>query len=342
MNVTDHIQEMTKRMLLHKQQHPLCLLKTAIEGYFKSFVITYPTYPVVTVQANFDDLLIPEDHPSRSLKDTFYTDEDHVLRTHTSAHQTENLRAGHKQFLVLGDCYRRDTIDATHYPVFHQLEGIKVEKNWSREEAEVELKMTIEYFLKYLLPEIEDMRWTDSYFPFTDPSFELEILYRGDWLEILGCGLVQKKILENCGLGDHEGWAFGFGLERLAMVRYKIPDIRLFWTEDERFLGQFEGKTWHDDFVFESYSVHPPCNKDISFWCGPQFHENDLMAIIREHGGDLVEEVKLLDEFEKDGRKSLAYRIVYRSMDRSLTNGEINEIQSKVRDAISNLDLELR
>tara|TARA_Y100000034_G_scaffold75549_1_gene90740 strand:+ start:5384 stop:6409 length:1026 start_codon:yes stop_codon:yes gene_type:complete len=341
MNITSYIETRRRRDLL-AEEGPLNLLLDEIRGVFKDFVIDVNKEPVVTTTQNFDELLIPEDHVSRSLKDTYYVDKNHVLRTHTSAHQTQHLRYGHRKFLVIGDCYRRDTIDATHYPVFHQLEGVKLRLGWGRGAAETDLKLTIEEFIKHLLPDVKDTRWTESYFPFTDPSFELEILYHDEWLEVLGCGLVENPILEACDYKDYEGWAFGIGLERLAMIRFQIPDIRLFWTEDERYKKQFRGKNWFDDFVFEPYSKYPPCNKDISFWCGPDFHENDLMAIVKNWGADMVEEVKMIDQFIKDGKISRAYRIVYRSMDRSLSNQEINAIQEGVRADVLKLDVELR
>lgn len=119
-----------------------------------------------------------------------------------------------------------------------------------------------------------EMRWVDAYFPFTDPSFELEIFWQDEWLEVLGCGVVARGVLSNAGRAHDLGWAFGLGLERLAMILYGIPDIRLFWTEDPRFHEQFA----KDDFVrFEPYSKYPPCYKDMSFWLPTQgFHENDL------------------------------------------------------------------
>ena len=151
--------------------------------------------------------------------------------------------------------------------------------------------------------------------------------------------------MRRCAVGDRQGYAFGLGLERLAMVLFSIPDIRLFWTDDERFLGQFsDGKIR----PFEPYSKHPPCIKDISFWLPPPnvpFHENDVHNAIRESGGDLVESVSLVDEFEnpKTGQTSHCYRINYRSMDRSLSNDEINAIQADVREHLqTNFGVQLR
>jgi phenylalanyl-tRNA synthetase alpha chain len=133
-----------------------------------------------------------------------------------------------------------------------------------------------------------EYRWVDAYFPFTDPSYELEIYFQGEWLEVLGCGVIHPEILQNSGRGDEQGWAFGLGLERLAMVLFNIPDIRLFWTDDERFHHQFRSG---EIINFMPYSKFPPCFKDVSFWLGDQFHANDLNEIVRDIAGDLVEQV---------------------------------------------------
>lgn len=140
------------------------------------------------------------------------------------------------------------------------------------------------------------------------------------------------------------GWASGIGLERLAMLLYKIPDIRLFWSQDERFMRQFkEGEISH----FEQFSKYPACYKDVSFWIGSgrAFEENDLMEIVREVAGDFVEDVKCIDNFtnKKTGKQSKCYRINYRSLERTLENSEIDKFQFAIRDQISSkLGLELR
>jgi phenylalanyl-tRNA synthetase alpha chain len=188
-----------------------------------------------------------------------------------------------------------------------------------------------------------EMRWVPAYFPFTEPSFELEIHFQGEWLEVLGCGIIQPGILRNAGRSEKDvGWAFGLGLERLAMVLFDIPDIRLFWSTDERFTKQFlSGKI----VKFVPYSKYPPCFKDITFWVPPEFHPNDLNELVRDIAGDLVEKIQLMDEFThpKTQRLSNCFRITYRSMDRSLTNEEIDDLQWKVREAvIEKLGAELR
>ena len=217
--------------------------------------------------------------------------------------------------------------------------------------ARDELKATLEGLATHLFGEVE-MRWVDAYFPFTEPSMELEIFFKGEWLEVLGCGVMEMKILEEAGLGDKRAWAFGLGLERLAMVLFDVPDIRLFWSDDTRFTKQFKAGMFRaggvDMAKFKPYSKYPPCLKDVSFWLpeeAEKFTENNLCEVVRDAAGALVEEVKLIDEFEnkKTGRTSNCFRIVYRSMERSLTDEEINEIQEKVREnMVAELGVELR
>lgn len=190
-----------------------------------------------------------------------------------------------------------------------------------------------------------EVRWVDAFFPFTNPSLEMEIFYNNQWLEVLGCGVIQQQILRNCQLSTNRGWAFGLGLERLAMILFNIPDIRLFWSSDPRFHSQFsDGKITK----FQPYSKYPVCLKDITFWLPKEtekFHENDFFELVRSVAGDLVETVKLVDSFKhpKTGRTSHCYRINFRSMDRNLTNDEINKLQDQIRFYIpKNLGAELR
>ncbi len=333
-----------KPKLYQTPPHPLHTIKKRIEDFFPSFDAKDSLSPVVSTQANFDSLLIPPDHVSRSRSDTYYVNDMTCLRTHTSAHQSQLLKEGYTQFLCTGDVYRRDDIDKSHYPIFHQMEGVKVfESNVSDNEILEDLKSHLERLAQHLFGPVE-CRWVDEYFPFTHPSLELEIWYQDDWLEVLGCGVMQPKILNEAGLVGKKGWAFGLGLERLAMVLFQIPDIRLFWSEDERFWNQFqEGQIT----TFRPYSKYPPCYKDISFWIHDlkSFHVNDVLDLTRQVAGDLVEQVELVDRFvhPKTQRESHCYRITYRSMDRSLTNSEIDVLQDDLRSAIANqLPIELR
>ncbi|CAM9239392.1 unnamed protein product, partial [Laminaria digitata] len=360
-NVTSSVAAKIGRDLHRCPTHPLGIIKDRIEFYFQNnaqslgkppFQVFDNLPPIVTVEQNFDELLIPPEHVSRQSSDTYYVDATRVLRCHTSAHQTALLRQGHDAFLVCGDVYRRDEVDSTHYPVFHQMEGVRIlaeeevpetsSENERMEMASKDLKCGLEGLATDLFGDVE-MRWVDAYFPFTSPSTELEILFKGKWLEVLGCGVIHHDVMSNAGRKGEIGWAFGLGLERLAMVLFSIPDIRLFWSDDVRFLSQFEeGKI----SVFKPYSKYPPCFKDVTFWLPDGgFHNNDMFELVRDVAGDLVEEIQLLDNFvhPKTQRESRCFRITYRSMDRSLTNEEVDRLQDVVRESItSSLKAELR
>ena len=186
------------------------------------------------------------------------------------------------------------------------------------------------------------MRWVETTFPFTEPSAELEIFYEGEWLEVLGSGVLKDKVLENAGKDSsvYKAWAFGIGLERLAMVLFKIKDIRLFWSQDERFFNQFkEGNI----VTFKPFSQFPACYKDFSFYIDKNYEEPDFHQLVRNIAGDIAEEVKCIDTFSKNGKTSKCYRVNFRHMEKSLTNEEINIVQFKIRDAIKDvLKFELR
>jgi len=356
-NVPPTIAAKVGKNLHLKHNHPLNIIKTRVENYFlssfrdssanTSIFRTFDNFsPRVNTKACFDDLLVPKTHPSRKITDTFYFSPEECLRTHTSAHQTELMSAGHPAFLVTGDCYRRDEVDATHYPVFHQMEGVRV---WdagsvSTEYVVNDLKAALEGMVKAVFGQELQSRWIDAYFPFTEPSLEMEVFYNEKWLELLGCGVIHAKIMENIGLSNKKGWAFGIGLERLAMVLFQIPDIRLFWSEDVRFLSQFKSG---QITKFQSFSKYSPTARDVSLWLkdADTMHENDFCAIVREIAGDLAELVTLLSTFEHPTTKRLSkhYRIIYCSPDRNVTNDEINAIQTQVRDALAKIpSVELR
>ena len=372
-NVTPYIANLVGRGLHKQADHPLGIIKDKIESYFKSldgiggvtWEVADSLDPLVRAQECFDDLLIPQDHPGRKPSDTYYVTrdggrevsnpEDTLLRTHTSAHQTSLMREGREAFLCTGDVYRRDEIDASHFPVFHQMEGVKifdpaeVGGAMSKEEwlaspgcafVAADLKKTLEGLCDELFGPVEK-RWNDDYFPFTEPSFELEIFYNGDWMEVLGCGVIHSGVMENVGKPDRHGYAFGLGLERLAMVLFSIPDIRLFWSADKRFTKQFKAGSITP---FKPYSKYPPCYKDISFWIPDDFEPNDFFEVGREVCGELVENMSLVDQFTnpKLGKTSHCYRVTYRSMDRSLTDDEVNEMQVRLRERATDLGVELR
>ena len=362
-NVPPHIAALVGRGLHSRADHPIGIVRAKIQEYFAGLPGTdYQIFdaedPIVTATQCFDALRIPPEHPGRSPSDTYYLDDETLLRTHTSAHQSEHLRSGAEAFLCAGDVYRRDEIDASHYPAFHQLEAVRLfppedmagadglaGDGWtaSPECAAVadDLKATLEGLMDALFGETEK-RWSEDYFPFTTPSYELEIKYQGEWLEVLGCGVVHEEVLAMAGRPERRGWAFGLGLERLAMILFEIPDIRLFWTDDERFHSQFKADTIT---TFKPYSKFPPVYKDIAFWIPEGFQENDFFELARGIAGDIVERTELIDEFTnpKKGKTSKCYRITYRSMDRSLTNEEIDALQEQLREsAAKDLEVELR
>lgn len=435
-NVPASILSAVHRRLHVQPSHPLCLTRQIIESHFKRGESLQPpsrftTYnnlpPVVTVAQNFDSLGFQADHPGRSRTDTYYINHKNVLRTHTSAHQADIFRENYTEgYLISADVYRRDAIDRSHNPVFHQMEGARM---WDRRivpgrdiakavrtnldqipahNLEVDdpiptvheavnplqeghhILRDVEAIVAHLKRSLEGLvfeviqharraaaasgdvnndagkpvqvRWVEAYFPFTSPSWELEVYWEGDWLEILGCGVVKQDLLINAGLSEQIGWAFGLGLDRIAMLMFGIPDIRLLWSQDPRFLSQFT--TVENIKRFVPFSKHPPCYKDVAFWIRSTsspaggggggasgssnvqaFHENDMMEIIREVAGSLVENVRLVDEFSHptSGRKSVCYRINYRSLERTLRNEEVNELHNDVtRQLVEKLGVEIR
>ena len=228
--------------------HPLTQVTDDIVRSFRKIGFAVADGPEVEDEYHcFDALNTPADHPARDLQDTFYlrTNERPLLRTHTSSVQ---IRAMEKQrppvrIIAPGRVYRRDNPDATHNPTFHQIEGLYVD----RKVTVGDLKGTVEFVFKELLGEETKIRFRPHYFSYTEPSFEIDFsspLTRKmgkDWLEIAGCGMVHPKVFEHVRYDPEEwtGWAFGFGIERIAMIRYNIPDVRLFYENDVRFLRQF-------------------------------------------------------------------------------------------------------
>ena len=195
----------------------------------------------------FDALNTPADHPARDSQDTFYvaTDKRPLLRTHTSSVQIRVMKSQPPPIRIIapGRVYRRDNADATHNPTFHQIEGLYVDKNVTVSD----LKGTVEFVFKELMGPDVKLRFRPHYFSYTEPSMEIDFTNSlvkklgKDWLEIAGCGMVHPQVFENVGYDPEvwTGWAFGFGIERIAMLRYGVNDIRLFYENDVRFLKQF-------------------------------------------------------------------------------------------------------
>jgi phenylalanyl-tRNA synthetase alpha chain len=188
---------------------------------------------------NFEALNIPELHPARAMHDTFYVaGSELLLRTHTSNVQIRFMRREKPPLRVIapGRVYRRDS-DMTHTPMFHQVEGLLVDEGASM----AELKGVLHDFVSRFFEREVELRFRPSYFPFTEPSAEVDLRWKDGWLEILGCGMVHPKVLENCGIDSEKftGFAFGMGAERLAMLKYGIDDLRIFFENDLKFLEQF-------------------------------------------------------------------------------------------------------
>ncbi|MFA5826424.1 MAG: phenylalanine--tRNA ligase subunit alpha [Gallionellaceae bacterium] len=229
--------------------HPVTRTLERIEALFHSIGYAVAEGPEIENDFyNFTALNIPEDHPARAMHDTFYIDEQHVLRTHTSPIQIRYMQAHMAKYAHLqsmpdiriiapGRVYRVDS-DATHSPMFHQVEGL-----WIGERVSfADLKGVIADFLQNYF-ETEDMqvRFRPSFFPFTEPSAEMDMSWKGGWLEIGGCGMVHPNVLKHVGIDSEKyiGFAFGMGVERLAMLRYGVNDLRLFFENDLQFLKQF-------------------------------------------------------------------------------------------------------
>ena len=219
--------------------HPITLTLQEIERLFVEIGFTVVDGPEIEDDYhNFAALNIPEHHPARAMHDTFYCHADLLLRTHTSNVQIRHMNETRPPLRVIapGRVYRCDS-DMTHTPMFHQVEGIMVDEGVTF----AHLKGVLEEFAEHIFGEGVETRFRPSYFPFTEPSAEVDILGDNGWLEILGCGMVHPVVLENVGIDSrkYSGFAFGMGVERIAMLRYGINDIRMFFENDLRFLRQF-------------------------------------------------------------------------------------------------------
>ena len=187
---------------------------------------------------NFEALNVPEDHPAKDMHDTFYLNNFGLLRTHTSPVQIRTMEKSEAPHRIIcpGKVYRKDS-DLTHTPMFHQIEGLVVEEDASFSQ----LKGLLNDFLEDFFGEQVELRFRPSYFPFTEPSAEADIRWNKNWLEVLGCGMVHPNVLQGVGVdtNKYSGFAFGLGVERMAMLKYDIPDLRAFFENDIRFLDQF-------------------------------------------------------------------------------------------------------
>ena len=220
--------------------HPITITLQRIEHLFHSLGFAVSSGPEIEHDFyNFTALNIPDNHPARAMHDTFYLDPQHVLRTHTSPVQVRYMEAHQPPLKIIspGRVYRVDS-DATHSPMFHQVEGLWVDEEISF----ANLKGVVQEFLQRFFEQDDlQVRFRPSFFPFTEPSAEMDMSWKGGWLEIGGCGMVHPNVLKNVNIDSEKylGFAFGLGVERLAMLRYGVNDLRLFFENDLRFLKQF-------------------------------------------------------------------------------------------------------
>lgn len=243
----------TKKTRKLGHRHPLLATIEELENLFISMGFSVIDGPEIeTVEYNFDALNSPENHPSRDLSDTFYISEDILLRTHTSPVQIRAMKEMEPPIKIVsaGRTFRFDDVDDTHSPMFHQLEGLVVDENISM----ANLMHTIDIFIKELFGKDMETRFRPHHFPFTEPSAEVDVSCfeckgkgcsvcsgTGWSMELLGCGMVHPKVLENCGIDSerYSGFAFGMGIDRITMVKHGIDNIRLLFENDNRFLEQF-------------------------------------------------------------------------------------------------------
>jgi len=348
---TDVKAERIKRLLAlpdltKKENSPVKIVNNAIMSLpvWADFdVVDIPK--IVTVQDDFDLLNTSKDHPSRRESDTYYLDQTHILRTQMTVmwpyyfrdkEVLEKLkRDGEVGSLSPGIVWRKDEIDRKHYPAFHQTDFLYVCRKDKRIITLKELQDIQADAIKAIFGDIE-FRFLVDTFPFTDPSTQAEINWNGNWIEITGAGLVHPNCLRNFGLDPevYNGYAGTFGLDRVAMIKMGIPDIRILWSDDPRITSQFKDI----NSKYKEVSKYPETSRDISFIINKDVNLNNYYEIVRDFAENLIEEVKLIDEFENEekfgkNKKSYTFRIVYRSPERTLTSEEVNKIQEEIREA---------
>ncbi|MFZ2621404.1 MAG: hypothetical protein WAX85_03320 [Minisyncoccia bacterium] len=300
------------------------------------------TPEIVPVKESFDLFDFPLEHPARSTSDTYYVNKENILRTHTTVmwyyylgrpdikekiKKDENIGV-----LSYGKVYRKDEIDRHHMNIFHQMDGLYLCKNDKHVITKEDLQDVLVEVAQSVFGKDIKYKFNPDNFPYTHSSIEMEIDKDGKWVEVLGAGVVEPSVLEKLGVDSkqYNGWAFGFGLERLAIISMELPDIRLLWSEDPRVIKQLKLGN-----KFVEVSKYPPIVRDISFVVENNFIPNDYFDVVRELAPGLIEQVELIDKYEnveKFGAEnvSYAYRITYRSLDRTLTASEIDILHKKL------------
>ncbi len=351
---TDIKAERIKRLLklpdlTKKENSPVKILFDQIINLpvFRDFdLVDFPR--IVTVEQCFDLLNMPKDHPARKETDTYYLNDTYILRTHTTAFWSFYLKdkevlerlekEGEIKALAPGIVFRKDEIDRNHYPAFHQIDGLLICKKSKKIITQKDLKdIQVELAKGIFGPDIK-WKFVPDEFPYTVESLEMNIMFNGEWMEVNGAGLVNPVVMKNFGINPeiYNGWAFGFG-DRLAMIKMGIPDIRILWSDDPRITSQFKDI----NSKFQEVSKYPPITRDISFVIDKSINLNNYYEIVRDCAENLIEEVKLIDEYEDEekfgkDKKSYTFHIVYRSPERTLTNEEINKIQEQIREKTKN------
>lgn len=335
--------------------------------YFQEFEI-FTSPEIVGEYETFDLFYFPEDHVARRPSDSYFLEktpnktENILLRPHTTVmwyHYLVNSwgietlqKNGKINILSYGKTYRVDELDKTHHECFHQIDGLRIIRKDAQVITQETLKELLSNTIEAIFWEPVEHRFNADSFPYTIDSLEVEVRYGDSWIEVLGAGIVHPTVLEKLGVDSslYNGWAFGFGIERLAMVLKKIPDIRIFWSQDSRITSQ-----WGNFDPYIEVSTFPPVYKDISLIVPKtnfkileqtvtEIHltretESSLFAItgiIRDIGKDLIESVKIIDWYENDEKfepsnTSITLNITFRSLERTLTNEEINTIYFGIR-----------
>jgi phenylalanyl-tRNA synthetase alpha chain len=297
---------------------------------------------IVPVDVSFDLFDFAPNHPARSKSDTYYADETNILRTHDTVmwyyymnlpEIKEKIKNGEELgVMCYGKVYRKDEIDRKHMNIFHQMGGLYMVPESKKKLSIDDLKNILSHIVQGIFGNEVKYRFNVDTFPYTDPSLEVEVEINGQWMEILGGGMPKASVMKNFGVEGYNGWAFGFGLERLAIIGMELPDIRLLWSKDPRVVKQL--KLGHK---YTDVSKYPAIVRDISFIVKNDFIPNNYFDLVRDVAPDMVEEVALLDKYENDakfgkGNISYAYRITYRTLDRTLTNQEIDALHKKLEE----------
>ena len=371
--------------LSRREDHPIKIVIDKIIGADFYNWFTHVQIPEIVAEwETFDLFNFPKVHVARRISDSYFVNksdnvkESVLLRPHTSVMwyhylkegggQEELEKTGEVAALSWGKVYRVDELDKSHHECFHQIDGLRITAKDKEIINQDTLKNMLSNTIKALFGDDVNFRFNEDQFPYTTDSLEVEVEFEGKWLELLGAWVVHPNVLEKLWLDPekYNGWAFGFGIERLVMGIKKIPDIRILWSDDPRITAQ-----WGNLDTYKEVSNFPPVFKDISFFTEKtkfildeeaskkewgieltKESEADLFeisGIIRDiswDAGDLIEEVKLIDIFEHEkfgDRKSVCIRITFRSLERTLTNEEINVVYHAIRAKLEgDLGYELR